>query len=125
MPLLAVMALAVMVGEIVTVKMAPNRGDVAPSNTFAFALLILGGPAIAILAMFVACTIADLRDGKSPVKDGVQLLAVHDRAVPQLAGAHDVHDDLAPGALRRSPTFRARARRGGVLRLQHRARSRS
>ena len=80
MPLIAVMALAVMVGEIVTVKMAPNRGDVAPSNACAFALLIVGGPAIAILAMFVACTIADLREGKSRVEDGFQLLAVHDRA---------------------------------------------
>ena len=57
---LAVMALAVMVGEFVTVKMGPNRGEVAPSNTFAFALLLIGGPAIAILAMFVACTLADL-----------------------------------------------------------------
>ena len=65
-PLLAIMALTVMVGEIVTVKMAPDHGDVAPSNLFTFALLIVGGPAIAILAMFVACTIADLRDGKSP-----------------------------------------------------------
>ena len=65
-PLLAIMALTVMVGEIVTVKMAPHHGDVAPSNLFTFALLIVGGPGIAILAMFVACTIADLRDGKSP-----------------------------------------------------------
>jgi diguanylate cyclase (GGDEF)-like protein len=66
--LVAVMALAVMAGEIVTEKVGANRGDVAPSNTFAFALLIVAGPAIAILAMFVACTIADLRDRKPPVR---------------------------------------------------------
>ena len=65
---LALLALAVMVGEFVTVKMGPNRGEVAPSNTFAFALLLIGGPAIAIIAMFLACTLADLRDGKPLAK---------------------------------------------------------
>lgn len=63
---LLALALAVVLGEVVPVKIGPGQGEVAPSTTFAFALLMTGGVAIAIVAQIIASLIADVVDRKPP-----------------------------------------------------------
>ena len=60
------LAAAVAIGEIAPVKMAPDHGEVAPSTTFAFALLMTGGVGAAVLAQVIGSVIADIRDRKPP-----------------------------------------------------------
>jgi diguanylate cyclase (GGDEF)-like protein len=50
----------------VPIKLGPGRGEVAPSTTFTFALLLSTGVAAAAIAQAIASAIADLVDGKSP-----------------------------------------------------------
>jgi diguanylate cyclase (GGDEF)-like protein len=50
---------AVIAGELVPIKVGRDRGEVAPSTTFAFALLILGGVAAGVLALALACFVSD------------------------------------------------------------------
>jgi len=57
---------AILVGELVPIKLGPDRGEVAPSTTFTFALLLSTGVAAAALAQAIASAIADLVDGKRP-----------------------------------------------------------
>jgi diguanylate cyclase (GGDEF)-like protein len=60
------LAAAVVVGELVPIKLGPNRGEVAPSTTFTFALLVSSGVGAAVLAQAVASALADVVDGKRP-----------------------------------------------------------
>ena len=60
------LAAAVVVGELVPIKLGPNRGEVAPSTTFTFALLLFSGTGVAVLAQAVGSVIADIVDGKRP-----------------------------------------------------------
>src|SRR5919198_970679 len=57
---------AVLVGELVPIKLGPGRGEVAPSTTFTFALLLSSGLAAASIATALASGVADLIDGKRP-----------------------------------------------------------
>jgi len=57
---------AVLVGELVPIKLGPGSGEVAPSTTFTFALLLSSGVAAAALAQAIGSVIADLIDGKRP-----------------------------------------------------------
>jgi diguanylate cyclase (GGDEF)-like protein len=57
---------AVVVGELVPIKLGPGRGEVAPSTTFNFALLLSSGVAAAAIASALASGIADAIDGKRP-----------------------------------------------------------
>jgi diguanylate cyclase (GGDEF)-like protein len=57
---------AVVVGELVPIKLGPNRGEVAPSTTFTFALLVSSGVGAAVLAQAVGSALADVVDGKRP-----------------------------------------------------------
>jgi diguanylate cyclase (GGDEF)-like protein len=55
---------AVLVGELLPIKLGPGRGEVAPSTTFSFALLLSSGVAAAAIASALACAIADATDRK-------------------------------------------------------------
>jgi diguanylate cyclase (GGDEF)-like protein len=57
---------AVLVGELVPIKLGPGSGEVAPSTTFTFALLLSSGVAAAAIASALASAVADLIDGKRP-----------------------------------------------------------
>jgi diguanylate cyclase (GGDEF)-like protein len=57
---------AVVLGELVPIKLGPNRGEVAPSTTFTFALLVSSGVGAAVLAQAVGSALADVVDGKRP-----------------------------------------------------------
>jgi diguanylate cyclase (GGDEF)-like protein len=54
-----ILGLAVVVGEILPVKLGDNEGELVPSTTFMFALILYGGVGAAILTQLVASTIAD------------------------------------------------------------------
>ena len=57
---------AVIIGELVPIKLGPNRGEVAPSTTFTFALLVSSGVGAAVLAQAIASALADVVDRKRP-----------------------------------------------------------
>jgi diguanylate cyclase (GGDEF)-like protein len=57
---------AVVVGELVPIKLGTGEGEVAPSTTFTFALLLSTGLAAAAVAVAVASGISDLIDRKRP-----------------------------------------------------------
>jgi diguanylate cyclase (GGDEF)-like protein len=54
-----VLGLAVVVGEVLPVKLDGNEGELVPSTTFMFALVLVGGIAAAMMTQVVASTIAD------------------------------------------------------------------
>jgi diguanylate cyclase (GGDEF)-like protein len=56
---LLVLGLAVVVGEVLPVKLDGNEGELVPSTTFMFALVLVGGVAAAMLTQVIASTIAD------------------------------------------------------------------
>jgi diguanylate cyclase (GGDEF)-like protein len=60
------LAAAVVLGELVPIKLGPNRGEVAPSTTFTFALLLYAGIGPAALAQAAGSALADVVDGKRP-----------------------------------------------------------
>jgi diguanylate cyclase (GGDEF)-like protein len=60
----AVLALAVLIGEILSVKLGDGEGELVPSTTFSFALVLFGGIAASALTQVVASTIADRIHGK-------------------------------------------------------------
>ena len=60
----AILALAVLVGEILSVKLGEGEGELVPSTTFSFALVLFGGIAASALTQVVASTIADRVHGK-------------------------------------------------------------
>jgi diguanylate cyclase (GGDEF)-like protein len=55
---------AVVVGELVPIKLGTGEGEVAPSTTFTFALLLSTGLAAAAIAVAVASGLSDLVDRK-------------------------------------------------------------
>ena len=57
---------AVIVGELVPIKLGTGEGEVAPSTTFTFALLLSTGLAAAAIAVAVASAISDVIDRKRP-----------------------------------------------------------
>ena len=57
---------AVIIGELVPIKLGTGEGEVAPSTTFTFALLLSTGLAAAAIAVAVASGISDLIDRKRP-----------------------------------------------------------
>jgi diguanylate cyclase (GGDEF)-like protein len=54
-----ILGLAVVVGEILPVKLGDGEGELVPSTTFMFALVLFGGVGAAMLTQVVASTIAD------------------------------------------------------------------
>ena len=62
------LAVAVLVGELVPIRLGPDEGEVAPSTTFTFALLLAYGVAAAAVAQAIACIVADVVNRKPPVR---------------------------------------------------------
>jgi diguanylate cyclase (GGDEF)-like protein len=60
------LAAAVILGELLPIKLGPNRGEVAPSTTFTFALLLFSGVGSAVLVQAVGSAVSDMVDGKRP-----------------------------------------------------------
>jgi len=56
---LLILGLAVVVGEVLPVKLDGNEGELVPSTTFMFALVLVGGVTAAMLTQVIASTIAD------------------------------------------------------------------
>ena len=54
-----ILGLAVVVGEVLPVKLDGDEGELVPSTTFMFALVLVGGIAAAMLTQVIASTIAD------------------------------------------------------------------
>jgi hypothetical protein len=54
-----ILALAVALGEILPVKLGEGEGELVPSTTFTFALVLFGGIAASALVQLVASSIAD------------------------------------------------------------------
>src|SRR4051812_1022032 len=65
---LVLLALAVLIGELIPIRLGPDDGEVAPSTTFTFALLLAYGTAAAAIAQAFASLVADTVHGKSPVR---------------------------------------------------------
>ena len=61
-----VLLAAVIVGELVPIKLGTGEGEVAPSTTFTFALLLSSGLAAAAIAVAAASALSDLIDRKRP-----------------------------------------------------------
>jgi diguanylate cyclase (GGDEF)-like protein len=57
---------AVVIGELVPLKLGPGRGEVSPSTTFTFALLLCSGLGAAAIAQTLGSALTDLIDGKLP-----------------------------------------------------------
>ena len=57
---------AVVIGELLPIRLGPDRGEVAPSTTFTFAVLLHTGLAAAVLAQATASVLADILDRKRP-----------------------------------------------------------
>jgi diguanylate cyclase (GGDEF)-like protein len=60
----AILAAAVLVGELLPIKLGDGEGELVPSTTFTFALVLFGGVAAAALTQLVASTVADRSHGK-------------------------------------------------------------
>jgi diguanylate cyclase (GGDEF)-like protein len=60
----AILALAVLVGELLPIKLGDGEGELVPSTTFTFALVLFGGVAAAALTQLAASTVADRAHGK-------------------------------------------------------------
>src|SRR3954454_23787512 len=60
----AILAVAVLVGEVLPIKLGDGEGELVPSTTFTFALVLFGGVAAAALTQLVASTVADRFHGK-------------------------------------------------------------
>jgi diguanylate cyclase (GGDEF)-like protein len=54
-----ILGIAVVVGEVVPVKLGDNEGELVPSTTFMFALVLFGGVGAALITQVVASTLAD------------------------------------------------------------------
>jgi diguanylate cyclase (GGDEF)-like protein len=60
----AILAIAILVGELLPIKLGDGEGELVPSTTFTFALVLFGGVAAAALTQLVASTVADRSHGK-------------------------------------------------------------
>src|SRR4051794_2147858 len=67
-PELALFALCALVGEMVPLKVHTrgSEGEVTTSTTFALALMLAGGPAVALAGLTSASVVADTINGKGP-----------------------------------------------------------
>ena len=85
-PELALFALCALVGELVPLKVHTrgSEGEVTTSTTFALALMLAGGPAVALVGLVGACMVADAINGK-PVKKLAFNAAQY--AIPVTAGS--------------------------------------
>ena len=91
---------AVVVGEMLPIKLGPDEGEVAPSTTFAFALLLSNGIAAAAIAQALGSLVADIADRKSPAKIAFNLAQytltiTASGLILHLAGALPHHSSLA------------------------------
>ncbi len=68
-----VLAAAVIVGELVPIKLGTGEGEVAPSTTFTFALLLSGGVAAAVMAVAASSGLADAIDRKRPSRSAFNI----------------------------------------------------
>ncbi|HEX7301095.1 MAG TPA: EAL domain-containing protein [Solirubrobacteraceae bacterium] len=98
------LVVAVIVGELVPIRLGPNRGEVTPSTTFTFALLISSGVGAAALAQALGSAVADVVDGKRPSRTAFNVaqyvLAVAAAGgVLTVAGALPHDDGFAPRAV--------------------------
>jgi diguanylate cyclase (GGDEF)-like protein len=64
-PALALLAVLVVLGEVFPIKLPGDDGEFTTSTTFAFALVITGGPEKAVVALAVGSIITDLLHGRS------------------------------------------------------------
>ena len=64
---------AVIVGELVPIKLGTGEGEVAPSTTFTFALLLSSGLAAAAIAVAAASGLSDLIDRKRPSRSAFNI----------------------------------------------------
>ena len=92
---------AVIVGELVPIKLGTGEGEVAPSTTFTFALLLSSGLAAAAIAVAAASGLSDLIDRKRPSRSAFNIaqyvLAIAAAgAVLVAAGVLPHHDEFAP-----------------------------
>ena len=65
---LVALSVAVLLGEVFPLRLGPDEGEVAPSTTFMFALLLGYGAGVALLAQAAASMIADALHAKQPVR---------------------------------------------------------
>ncbi len=59
-----VLAIAIVLGEVVPIKLDRGQGELVLSTTFMFALLLFGGIAAAVLTQAIASSLADRLNGK-------------------------------------------------------------
>jgi diguanylate cyclase (GGDEF)-like protein len=64
---------AVIVGELVPIRLGAGEGEVAPSTTFTFALLLSSGLAAAAIAVAAASGLSDLIDRKRPSRSAFNI----------------------------------------------------
>jgi diguanylate cyclase (GGDEF)-like protein len=93
---------AVVVGELVPIKLGTGEGEVAPSTTFTFALLLSSGMAAAAIAVAVASGLSDLIDRKRPSRSAFNIaqyvLAIAAAGgVLVAAGVLPHHEEFAAG----------------------------
>jgi len=65
-PRLAILVVAVLVGELVPIRLGPGQGEVAPSTTFTFAILLTFGAVPAALAQALGSVTADAVHRRRP-----------------------------------------------------------
>ena len=93
---------AVIVGELLPIRLGPDRGEVAPSTTFTFAVLLHTGLAAAVLAQATASVLADIltasarRAARSTSRSTASRSSAAGAAL-HLTGVLPHHDTLRPG----------------------------
>src|SRR4051812_7824454 len=102
---LLLLAIAVLIGELVPIRLGPDDGEVAPSTTFTFALLLAYGTAAAALAQTVASLVADGVHRKSLVRSAFNAA----QYVIAIAAAGVVY-----GLVTDEPLFDDKLRGGGI-----------
>ncbi|MEA2382967.1 MAG: hypothetical protein QOH72_2938 [Solirubrobacteraceae bacterium] len=70
---IVILGIAVVIGEVLPVKLGDNEGELVPSTTFMFALVLFGGVGAAMLTQVVASTLADRIHKKRPVSSAFNL----------------------------------------------------
>ena len=110
---------AVVVGELVPIKLGTGEGEVAPSTTFTFALLLSTGLAAAAIAVAAASGLSDLIDRKRPSRSAFNV-AQYVLAIGAAGGVLLAAGVLPPPrGLHRLRRPRDPRGRGGLLRRQH------
>jgi diguanylate cyclase (GGDEF)-like protein len=70
---LVLLAIAVAIGELVPIRVGPDEGEVAPSTTFTFALLLAYGLPAAVLGQALGSLTADIVHRKAPVRSAFNI----------------------------------------------------